>query len=155
MGLLKGIGKAFKKVGSALGKVAKGVVKFAKSPIGKLLINVGLTVLTGGTGGLIAKGLSMLGNVGKIGSMISSFGGVASKFLGTAQSLLSNTGLGTLGNFLGKASNMGDLVSMAKDMFTARQAAPKADATTEAAAQENLLRMFAQQQAQLLLQGAA
>jgi hypothetical protein len=130
MGLFKGIGKAFKSIGKGLGKIAKGVVKFAKSPFGKLLINVGLTFLTGGTGGLIAKGLSMLGGAGKIGSLISTFSGVASKFLGPVQSFLGKTGLSTIAGFLGKTSGPGDLLSMATDIFKARQSQPAPDSTT-------------------------
>lgn len=153
MGFLKGIGKAFKSIGKAVGSIAKGVVKFAKSPFGKLLINVGLTFLTGGTGGLLAKGLSMLGGAGKLGSLLGTFSGVASKFLGPVQSLLSKTGLGTIAGFLGKAGGPGDLLSMAKDLLSARQAQPATDPTTDAAVKENLLRMFAQQQAQMLKVG--
>jgi hypothetical protein len=153
MGFLKGIGKAFKSIGKAVGTIAKGVVKFAKSPLGKLMINVGLTFLTGGTGGLLAKGLSMLGGAGKLGSLLGTFSGVASKFLGPVQSLLSKTGLGTIAGFLGKAGGPGDLLSMAKDLFSARQAQPATDPTTDSAAKENLMRMFAQQQAQMLKVG--
>lgn len=154
MGFFKSIGKAFKKVGGALGKVAKGVVKFAKSPFGKLLLNVGLTFLTGGTGGLLAKGLSMLGGAGKIGSMLGTFSGFASKFLGPVQSFLSKSGLGSIAGFLGKAGSPTDLLSMAKDLLAARQSAPKADPTSNQIVDHNLAQLFAWRQAQLLQQQA-
>lgn len=150
MGLFKSIGKAFKSIGKGLGSIAKGVVKFAKSPFGKLLINVGLTFLTGGAGGLLAKGLSMLGGAGKIGSLLTSFSGVASKFLGPVQSFLSKTGLSTVAGFLGKTTNSSDLLSMATDLFKARQSQPATDPTTNTVVQQNLMQLFAYQQAQQL-----
>ena len=150
MGLFSKIGKALGKVGQAIGKVAKGVVKFAKSPIGKFLINVGIGVLTGGTGSLLTKGLGMLGKLPKLGKLVSTFKGFATKFLGKASSLLSKSGLQSLSGFLKNARSSGDLASMAKDLFSARKAAPQTDATTTAAADQNALRLFAQRQAQLL-----
>jgi hypothetical protein len=144
-----GIGKVFKKVGSAIGKVAKGVVKFAKSPFGKLLLNVGLSFVTGGAGGLLTKGLGMLGKLGG-GKLLGTFGGLASKFLGPAQSLLSKTGLGSVVDFAKQATKSSDLLSMAQDLFKARQKAPATDSTTNQIIQHNLSQIFAQRQAQLL-----
>ena len=143
-----GIGKVFKKVGSAIGKVAKGVVKFAQSPFGKLLINVGLTFLTGGAGGLLTKGLGMLGKLGG-GNLLGTFGGLASKFLGPAQNLLSKTGLGSVLDFAKQATKSSDLLSMAQDLFKARQKNPT-DSTTNQIVSQNLQQIFAQRQAQLM-----
>jgi hypothetical protein len=143
-----GIGKVFKKIGSTIGKVAKGVVKFAQSPFGKLLINVGLTFLTGGAGGLLTKGLGMLGKLGG-GNLLGTFGSVASKFLGPAQNLLSKTGLGTVLDFAKKATGSGDLLSMAQDLFKARQKNPT-DSTTNQIVSQNLEQIFAQRQAQTM-----
>jgi hypothetical protein len=147
MGFLGGV---FKSVAKGLGSIAKGIVKFAQSPFGKLLINVGLSFLTGGAGGLLAKGLSMLGGAGKIGSLLSTFSGVASKFLGPVQSFLSKTGLSTIAGFLGKTTNPSDLLSMATDLFKTRQSQPATDPTTDQIVQQNLMQLFAHQQAQQL-----
>ena len=152
MGFIKSIGKAFKSIGHVVGNVAKGVVKFAKSPIGKLLINVGLSFVTGGVGGLLSKGLSMLGGVGSsIGSAVSTFGGFASKFLNTAQSFMSNTGLSSIAGFLGKATNTTDLLGMAQSIFASRQQAPQVDDTSNDIVNSNLAQLFAAAQAQLMM----
>ncbi len=140
MGFLGSIGKVFKKIGS-------GIVKFAKSPFGKLLMNVGLGLLTGGMGNLLSSGLSMLGGGG---NLLSTFTGFASKFLGPAQSMLSGSGLGSLSGFLGNAGSSGDLFSMAKSLVSAQNQQPKTDATTQQVVQSNLAQLFAYQQAQLL-----
>lgn len=142
------LGKILKKVGSAVGGIVKGVVKFAKSPLGSLLLQVGLSVFTGGAGGLLAKGLSMLGGAGKIGGLLSTFSGVASKFLGPISSFVSKSGLGTIANFVTKATNSSDLLSMATDIFKSRQSQPATDPTTNDIVRENLMKLFAYQQAQ-------
>lgn len=145
MGLL---GKVFK----GIGKIASGVIKFAKSPFGKLLINVGLTFLTGGTGGLLAKGLGMLGNLGKVGQMVSSFSGFASKFLGPVQSFISKSGLSGVAGFLKNSGGTSDLLKMATDIFSARKNQPKPDVDTESVVQHNLTQLFAKRQAELFAQ---
>ena len=145
------LGKVFKVIGKVVSKVAKGVVKFAKSPLGSLLINVGLSLVTGGVGGLLAKGLTMVPKLGQVGNLLSSFAGVASKFLGPVQSFMSNSDLSTIAGFLGKATNTSDLLSMATDLFKARQQAPATDPTTNQVASLNLSQLFAQAQARQLL----
>jgi hypothetical protein len=144
-----GIGKIFKKIGQGIGKLAKGVMKFAQSPFGKLLINVGLSFVTGGMGGLLTKGLGILSKVGG-GNLLSTFGGLASKFLGPAQSFLSKSGLGAVVDFAKKATGSSDLLSMATDIFKARQKAPQTDPTTNQIVQHNLTQTFAQRQAQTI-----
>ncbi|MBI3184210.1 MAG: hypothetical protein HYZ28_18920 [Myxococcales bacterium] len=147
MGLFKKIGKAFKKIGKGIGKVAKGVVKFAKSPLGKVLIGVGLTALTGGAGaGLLAKvGLGGL----KFGNLASTFSGFASKFLGPATNLLSKSGLGSVVNFAKTAVNSGDLFKMAQSLMQARkESRVQADPATNQAANFNIAQILAWVQAQ-------
>jgi hypothetical protein len=141
--------KIAKSIGHGLSNIAKGVAKFAGSPFGKLLINVGLSVLTGGASSFLTGGLSMLGSLGSAGSLLSTFSGVASNFLGSASSLLSGSGLSTIAGFISKASDSSDLLSMAKSLFTARQQQPT-DTSTNAAVSENLGQLFASQQAQQL-----
>jgi hypothetical protein len=117
MGFLSGIGKAF-------GKAFEGISKFMNSPFGKLLIGVGLTMLTGGVAGIgmlgslgsLGSGLSALGGLGG-GSMTGLFGSFASSFLGSAQSLVSGSGLGALTGFLGNATGTDSLLSMATSLL--------------------------------------
>jgi len=151
MGFLKGIGKAFKSIGKAIGNVAKGVVKFAKSPLGQLAIQVGLSLVTGGVGGLVAKGAGLLSKLGSAGKLLSTFGGFASKFLGPAANLLSKAGLSGLTGFLSKAVNSGDLLKMVQSLMTARSQAPATDQTTNAMANENISQVAASTQAQQLM----
>lgn len=155
------LGKIVKGIGKAVGGIAKGIAKFAQSPFGKLLMNVGLSMVTGGVGGLLGKGLSMLGGaggiLGKAGSLFGGsgglgglFGGFAKNFLGKATDLLSKSGLGGLAGFVNKAANSGDLLSIAKDLLAARKQAPQADATTEQIANQNIMMMLAHRQARQL-----
>lgn len=132
-----------------------GPLFLAKSPFGKLLINVGLTFLTGGTGGLLAKGLGMLSKLGNVGKLVGSFSGFASKFLGPVQSFLSKSGLSGISGFLDKAGGTGDLLKMATDIFSARKPQPKPDEDTEAIVQHNLTQLFARRQAQVYAQQQA
>lgn len=142
------LGKVFKGVGKLVGKVAKGVVKFAKSPLGKMLINVGLSFVTGGAGGLIAKAVGGLSKLGNIGSM---FSGVASKFLGSATSLLSKTGLSTVANFAKSATDSGGLLDVAKGLLSARKSTPaQPDPATTQIADSNVQQLVAYYQAQQL-----
>ena len=138
------LGKVFKKIGGALKSVASGVMKFASSPLGKMLLNVGLGMLTGGASSLLT------GALGKIGGQL--FSGVASKFLGSATSLLSKTGLGTVVDFAKKATGSGDLLGMAQSLFKARSEQPKQpDPVTTSIADQNVQQLLAYQQAQQLL----
>ncbi|MBL9036967.1 MAG: hypothetical protein JNG84_00500 [Archangium sp.] len=149
MGFLKGIGKAFKAIGKGIGTVVKGVVKFAKSPIGKILIGVGLSLVTGGVGGIIAKGAAMVMKLGKVGKLVSTFAGFANKFLGPVQSFVSKSGVGFLGNFVKQAGSTNNLLKMATSLFSARAAQPATDPTTNQVVSHNLLQIFAQRQAEL------
>jgi hypothetical protein len=144
------IGKVFKGIAKGVGGLAKGVMKFAKSPFGKLLLNVGLSFVTGGAGGLLTKGLGMLGKMGGIGKMVGSFGGFASKFLGPVQSFMSKSGLGGLSGFLQNSGSSGDLLKMATDIFASRKKQPATDPATNQIVQNNLSQMFAQRQAQMM-----
>jgi hypothetical protein len=162
MGFLKGIGKA-------IGGIVKGVAKFAQSPFGKLLINVGLTALTGGAGGILSGALGalgkgalggILGGAGKgilggllggggAGGLLGSFGGFAQQFLGGAGGLLSKGGLSGLAGFLGQAGGTGDLLKMAGDIFGANKN-QQTDAGTGDIIKNNLLQLFAGKHANLL-----
>ena len=146
MGFLGGI---VKKIGGFVGKIASGVLKFAQSPLGQMLIGVGLSAITGGTGGILMKAL---GGVSKLGNLGSVFGGVASKFLGSATSLLSNTGLQTLTGFAQKALGSNDLLGMVTNLLDARKEnpQPQVDKSAQDMANYNIQQAMAYMQAQLL-----
>ncbi len=167
MGFLGGIVKG---IGKAVGGIVKGVAKFAQSPFGKLLINVGLTALTGGAGGILSGALGalgkgalggilggagkgilggLLGGGGGAGGLLGSFGGFASKFLGGAGGLLSKGGLSGLAGMLGQAGGTGDLLKMATDIFGANKN-KGTDAGTGDIIKNNLLQLFAGKHANLL-----
>jgi hypothetical protein len=149
MGFFKSIGKAFKRMGRGLGRAAKGAAKFAQSPVSKLLVNVGASFVTGGMGGLLSKGLGLLGQLGG-GKLATVFSGFATRFLGSAQSFISKSGLGGIAQFLRGTGSSKDMLSMAKDIFLVRQSAPQTDAGTRQIIQHNLLHLFAHRQAQFL-----
>lgn len=146
------IGKVFKGIAKGIGGIAKGVIKFAKSPLGKLVMNVGLSLVTGGVGGIAAKLLS--GPLSKIagGALSKVIGGVASKFLGNAGSLMSGNGLGALSGLVSKVGNMGDLLGVAKSLMSARQQQPPTDPTTDQMANLNVAQLLAWRQAMLMQQ---
>ena len=142
-----GLFSIFKKIGGALESVAKGVLKFAESPLGKLLINVGLAFLTGGASSLLSGALG-----GSLGGLASQFGGVASNFLSSATSLLSKTGLSTVAEFAQNATSSGGLADIAKSLLTARNNQPnQPDPATTKIADSNVQQLLAYQQAQQLL----
>lgn len=141
------IGKVFKGIGKGLGAVAKGVVKFAKSPLGKVLFNVGLSFLTGGAGGLLSGALGGLSKLGGLGKIVSGF---ADKFLGNATSLLSKGGLSSVAGLISQSSNSRQLLGIVTDVMGARNGKTQPDPVTVEAANQNLRRLAAFQQAQLL-----
>ncbi|MFZ5470093.1 MAG: hypothetical protein ACOZIN_11715, partial [Myxococcota bacterium] len=117
MGFLK---KIVKGVSKGIKSIGKGLSKFVKSPLGKLLIAGGLTALTLGAAAPLLAGAGL--SFGSVGSM---FTGFASKFMGPVTSLLSKTGLSSLGSWVKTAMNSSDLLEMAKGLFTARQQTPQ------------------------------
>jgi len=159
MGLFSGITKAFSSVTDGLGGLVKGIGDFAKSPFGKMLINVGLSFLTGGTGGILSTALGALGGGGGLGGLLGGaagggglsniFQGFAEKFLGGATDLLSKDGLSSVAGFLSKAGGSGDLLSMAKSLLDAGQDA-QTDQGTGDIVQNNLVQLFAKKAAELV-----
>lgn len=139
---------AFKKIGHTVGNVANGVLKFAQSPFGKVLTSIGLTALTGGMGGIFTSAMGMLRGAGT--SLLGTFSGLASRFLGAVPSLLSRTGLSTVWNFLKNMRHPSQLLAMAKALFAARQQHPATDTHTDAIIKENLRKIFAKRQAEML-----
>jgi hypothetical protein len=147
------IGKIFKKIGKGIGKVAKGIAKFASSPLGKVVMRLGLSLITGGSGGLLSKGLGLLGKLGS-SKLLKTFSGFAQKFLGPATHLLSKAGLKGLAGFLNQAMSSKDLLGLAKGLIGARRHGPAMDPTTEQMVKENLLQLFAHRHAAVLRRAA-
>lgn len=147
------IGKLFKGIGKGLGKVAKGIAKFAKSPLGKVVMQLGMSLITGGTSGLLSKGLGLLGKLGK-GKLLGVFSGFAQKFLGPTTNLLSKPGLRGLVGFVKQAASSKDLLGLATGLMSVRRHSRPMDPTTEQMAKENLLQVFAHRHASLLRQAA-
>ncbi len=178
--VFKGIGHAISSVasgiGHAVGSIAKGVGKFLQSPIGKLVMNVGLGFLTGGAssifsgilggglGNLLGGGLANLlsGGVGNLlqgglgnllggGGLSNLFSGFASNFLSNPSSLLSGSGLSSLLGFGQNAQGSGGLLDMVGSLFKAQQSSPPQTDGSQEGAQINLQQMVAYLQAQQLL----
>jgi hypothetical protein len=124
------------------------MAKFSQSPFGKLLVNMELSSVTGGTSGLLSKGLDILGSQGG-GKLLGAFKGFASRFLGPVESFLSQAGLWGIAGFVKSASNPAQLLSMARVLFGARQKAPTLDDSTRHLIQHNLMQLFAHRHAQL------
>jgi len=156
MGFIGIIGSALKKIG---GKVLEGVSKFAGSKIGKIL-TTGLSLFTGGAGGLIGKGLSMLSKSGIGSKLMDVFKGVAGNFLKNPSDMLSGSGLGTAGNFLqqmvggGQQNGSSSILDTFKTMIgnwlnpqQGQQTQAAQDPQTFQAAQQNAQQMAAYYQA--------
>jgi hypothetical protein len=114
--VFKGIGNVVKKVGDFAKKAVAFGAKIMNGPIGTILSFIPITApfaraasmaLNVANGALNGGGLK-----GIVGGLVSGFGGVGG-LLGKAGSLLSQTGLSTIGGLLSKASSSGvmDVVS--------------------------------------------
>ncbi|HVG57941.1 MAG TPA: hypothetical protein VNA24_05260 [Hyalangium sp.] len=123
--------------------------RISKSPFSKLLVNVGLSAVTGGANGLLSQGLGTLRKQGG-GALLRTFKSFSSQFLTPVQGMLSSPGLWGIASFLGCTSNSNQLLSMARVLFSIRQKAPPPDEGTAFVVQHNLLQLFAHHQAQLV-----
>jgi hypothetical protein len=124
--------------------------RFSQSPFSKLLVNVGLSTVTGGANGLLSQGLGTLRKQGG-GTLLGAFKSFSSRFLTPVQGMLSAPGLWGIASFLGSTSNSNQLLSMARVLFSIRQkATPPRDEGTSFVIQHNLMQLFAHQQAQLV-----
>lgn len=129
--------------------VPPAIARFSQSPFGKLLVNADLSSVTGGTSGLLSRGLGILGSQGG-GKLLGAFKGFASRFLGPVESFLSQPGLWAIAGFVKSATNPAQLLSMARVLFGARQRAPTLDESTRHLIQHNLMQLFAHRHAQLV-----
>jgi hypothetical protein len=125
------------------------VARFSQSPFSKLLVNVGLSSVTGGANGLLSRGLDTLRKQGG-GNLLGAFKSFASCFLGPVHCVLSTPGLWGIAGFLASAANSGQLLSMARVLFGARQKAPAQDDSTRHLIQHNLMQLFAHRHALLV-----
>ena len=123
------------------------VARFTKSRFSKLLVNVGLSTVTGGANGLLSRGLGTLRKQGG-GTLLGAFKSFALRFLAPVQGILSSPGLWGIAGFLGSAANSAQLLSMARVLFSIRQKVPPPDEGTSHVIQHNLMQLFAHHHAQ-------
>ena len=123
MGLLKGIGKAFKKIGSFAKKAVGFASKILNGPIGKLASFIpGVGPFIAGAAKIvgIADGVLNGGGLkGIIGGLVGNLGG---GLLGKAGSLLSKTGLDSVIGLGSKATGSSQIFDMVKSLMAPRQA---------------------------------
>lgn len=138
-------------MGGIVKSVKSIVSKVTSSPIFKGIVNLGMSYMTGGFSGLLKTGLDMFSKT-KFGSnLMSSFGGFAQKFLGTASSLFSGGGLGAISEFAKKATGTGDLLSMAQNIAKTSQGdLSKLASGLQDVAKNNISQIFAKQAASFL-----
>jgi hypothetical protein len=140
MGLFKGIAKAVGGAFKAVGNIAKKVVSFGakimNGPIGTILSFIPITAPFARAASLalnVANGaLNGGGLKGIVGGLVQGLGGFTG-VLGKAGSLLSQTGLSTVGNLLTKASSsgIGDIIGgLMQPADRAKQSTPVAQAET-------------------------
>ena len=140
MGLLKGIGKAFKKIGSFAKKAVGFANKILNGPLGKLASFIpGVGPFIAGAAKIVGVANSVLnggGLKGIIGGLVGNLGG---GLLGKAGTLLSKTGLGSVIGLGSQASNSNQLFDMVKGLMSSR----KADPTPAAQGDRDNLSQFA------------
>jgi hypothetical protein len=125
------------------------VSRFSQSPFSKLLVNVGLSSVTGGANGLLSRGLDTLRKQGG-GNLLGAFRSFSSRFLGPVHGIVSTSGLWGIAGFLGSAAHSGQMLSMSRVLFSVRQKTPPPDEGTGHLIQHNLLQLFAHRHAQLM-----
>lgn len=115
-----------------LGGIGRAISSFARSSIGKLAINVGLGMLTGGASTLLSGGVSsifgglaskVMGSLGGSGGMLSGLLSKVTGFLGGggASSLLGSGPLsmikGVLGSLSGQGGGLGKIADFASGLL--------------------------------------
>ena len=140
MGLLSGIGKAFKKIGSFAKKAVGFANKILNGPLGKLASFIpGVGPFIAGAAKIVGIANSVInggGLKGIIGGLVGNLGG---GLLGKAGTLLSKTGLGSVIGLGSKATNSNQLFDMVKGLMSSR----KSEATPAAQGDRYNLSQFA------------
>lgn len=139
MGLLGGIGKAFKSIGNFAKKAVGFASGILNGPIGKIASFIpgigpfvaGAAKIAGIADGVLNKG----GLKGIIGGLVGNLGG---GLLGKAGSLLSQTGLGSVIGLGNGANSTGGILDMVKGLMSSR----KGDETPAAQADKYNLTQF-------------
>ena len=126
-------------MGGALKAIGGFVGKILKNPI----TQIALGVLTGGASSLFTGALSALGG-GGLGSI---FGGLANSFLGQASSMLSGSGLGALGSFLGQSGDSNGILGTVGNLLNSWTNNNTQDSQTTQAALQNVQEASARTQA--------
>jgi hypothetical protein len=140
MGLIKGIGKAFKKIGGFAKKAVGFASKILNGPIGKIASFIpgigpfvaGAAKITGIANGVLNGG----GIKGIVGGLVGNLGG---GLLGKAGSLLSKTGLGSVIGMGSQLKSSGGVLDLVKGLMTSR----KSDASPAAQGDKYNLGQFA------------
>lgn len=155
--------EGFKQIGKGLKKAAKGFLKFAKSPLGQVLLGIGLAALTlpfggfgaaamlGGTAARLAATLGprlaalvpragslLTGRLGSAmaGRMAGVTKGFATKFMSRPESMLSQSGLTSSANLLKTVSKLESLKKFGyhfSNMWRSSQQKPNAASAAQAA----------------------
>lgn len=153
MGLLKGIGKAFKKIGSFAKKAVGFANKILNGPLGKIASFIpGIGPFVAGAAKIVGIADGVLNGKGLGGIVSGLVGNLGGGLLGKAGSLLSKTGLDSVIGFASKATNSGQLLDVVSTLMKPRQG------DTSAAAQGdrfNLQQFSAFKMAELLRAQAA
>jgi hypothetical protein len=122
MGLLKGIGKAFKKIGDFAKKAVGFANKILNGPLGKIASFIpGVGPFIAGAAKIvgIADGVLNGGGLkGIIGGLVGNLGG---GLLGQAGSLLSKTGLGSVIGLGSQANSTGGVLDLVQGLMSSRK----------------------------------
>src|SRR4051812_4396204 len=95
-------------MGGAIKSIVSGIGDALKSAVGGI-VQMAMSAFTGsgGIGGIFGQLLSAVGG----GAAQSMIGGLAQNFMGQASSMLSQTGLGAMGQAFKQATNSSDVLS--------------------------------------------
>lgn len=125
MGLLKGIGKAFKKIGSFAKKAVGFANKILNGPLGKIASFIpGVGPFIAGAAKVVGIANSVInggGLKGIIGGLVGNLGG---GLLGKAGTLLSKTGLGSIIGLGSQTNSSGGVLDLVKGLMSSRKADP-------------------------------
>jgi hypothetical protein len=122
MGLLKGIGKAFKSIGSFAKKAVGFASGILNGPIGKIASFIpGIGPFVAGAAKITGIANSVLNGGGLKGIVSGLVGNLGGGLLGKAGSLLSKTGLGAAIGLGSQTNSTGGLLDLVKGFMSSRK----------------------------------
>jgi len=122
MGLLKGIGKAFKKIGSFAKKAVGFASGILNGPIGKIASFIpGVGPFVAGAAKIVGMANGVLNGGGLKGIVSGLVGQLGGGLLGKAGTLLSKTGLGAAIGLGSQANSTGGLMDVVKSLMSSRR----------------------------------